>query len=136
MDNVPVARLGVVSTATLAVSFLVAAVSAGLTAAASVLDRRRVYGLLRLAGTPLKMLDRVRTRETALPLGVLAGGTTAMGAYGAFQVNQLAGSTMNTSGALQLAVCVVVGTLAVFGAIGASRPLLRKVTAEPTQTAD
>ncbi|MGX1567883.1 hypothetical protein [Streptomyces sp. NPDC055506] len=49
-----------------------------------------------------------------LPLVVLAGGTTAMGVY----------------------PCVVLGAPAMFGAIGASRPLLRKVTAEPTQTAD
>jgi hypothetical protein len=117
-------------------SFLVAAVSAGLTAAANVLDRRRVYGLLRLAGTPLKMLDRARIRETALPLAVLAGGTTGMGVYGAYQFNKAADSTMNASGALQLAVCVAVGTLAMLAAIGASRPLLRKVTAEPAQTAD
>ncbi|WP_327341791.1 FtsX-like permease family protein [Streptomyces europaeiscabiei] len=135
-DDVAVDRLGVVSTATLVMSFVIAAVSAGLTAAANVLDRRRVYGLLRLAGTPLKLLDRARTRETALPLAVLAGGTTAMGVYGAYQVNKAADSTMNTSGALQLAACVAVGTLAMLAAIGASRPLLRRVTAEPTHTAD
>ncbi|KUO18063.1 FtsX-like permease family protein [Streptomyces dysideae] len=135
-DDVPMDRLGVVSTATLAMSFLVAAASAGLTAAANILDRRRVYALLRLAGTPLKMLDRARTRETALPLAVLAGGTTAMGVYGAYQLNKLADSTMNTSGALQLALCVALGTLAMLAAISASRPLLRKVTAGPVQTAD
>ncbi|MFC4466023.1 ABC transporter permease [Streptomyces xiangluensis] len=135
-DNVGVDRIGVVSTATLAMSFLVAAVSAGLTAAANVLDRRRVYSLLRLAGTPLKLLDRARTRETALPLAVLAGGTTAMGVYGAFQLNKAADSTMNASGALQLTLCVTVGTLAMLATIAASRPLLRRVTANPAQTAD
>jgi hypothetical protein len=135
-DDVHTDRLGVVGIATLAMSFLVAAASAGLTAAANVLDRRRVYALLRLAGTPLKMLDRARVRETALPLAVLAGGTTAMGVYGAYQINKLAGSTMSTSGAVQLALCVALGTLAMLAAISASRPLLRKVTAEPVQTAD
>ncbi|WP_328770177.1 FtsX-like permease family protein [Streptomyces sp. NBC_00286] len=135
-DNVPVNRIGMVSTATLAMSFLVAAVSAGLTAAANVLDRRRVYGLLRLAGTPLKLLDRARTRETALPLAVLAGGTTGMGVYGAFQFNEAFGSTINASGALQLTLCVTVGTLAMLATIAASRPLLRRVTANPAQTAD
>lgn len=135
-DDVAVDRIGVVSTATLAMSFLVAAVSAGLTAAANVLDRRRVYGLLRLAGTPLKMLDRARTRETALPLAVLAGGTTAMGVYGAFQFNEASGSTINASGALQLTLCVTIGTLAMLATIAASRPLLRRVTANPAQTAD
>ncbi|WP_149831022.1 ABC transporter permease [Streptomyces tailanensis] len=136
MDNVVTDRLGMVSTATLAMSFLIAAASAGLTAAANVLDRRRVYNLLRLTGTPLKVLDRARVRETALPLAVLAGGTTTMGVYGAYQLNKAADSTMNTSGALQLAACVTIGTLAMLTAISASKPLLRKVTAEPTQTAN
>ncbi|MFC8519426.1 FtsX-like permease family protein [Streptomyces sp. NPDC057257] len=129
-------RFGQVSTATLALSFLVATASAGLTAAADVLDRRRVYGLLRLAGTPLRTLDRARVRETVLPLTVLAGGTTAMGVYLSYQVNKMYDATLDAAGALQLAVCVAVGALAMFAAISASRPLLRKVTADPAQTTD
>ncbi len=129
-------RLAELGTAALAVSFLVATASAGLTAAANVLDRRRVYALLRLAGTPLKLLDRARVRETVLPLVVLAGGTTAAGIYAAFQVNKLFQSTISTSGAVTLAVCVAMGVLAMFAAIGASRPLLRAVTEDATQTAD
>ena len=129
-------RLGELGTAALAVSFLVATASAGLTAAANVLDRRRVYALLRLAGTPLKLLDRARFRETVLPLVVLAGGTTTAGVYAAFQVNKLFHSTISASGATTLAVCVTVGALAMFAAIGASRPLLRAVTQDPAQTAD
>ncbi|WP_416985120.1 ABC transporter permease [Streptomyces sp. T028] len=135
-DRVATDRLADVSTGTLALSFLVATASAGLTAAANVLDRRRVYGLLRLAGTPLKVLDRARTRETVLPLVILAGGTTAMGVYGSYRLNEMAGATVNTSGALRLAVCVVLGALAMFAAITTSRPLLRRVTADPAQAAD
>ncbi|MEU9409959.1 FtsX-like permease family protein [Streptomyces sp. NPDC048281] len=129
-------RLAQLATATLAVSFLVATASAGLTAAANVLDRRRVYGLLRLSGTPLRVLDRARLRETVLPLLVLAGGTTATGVYAAYQLNKAGDSTISASGAVQLAVCVTLGALAMFAAIGASRPLLRRVTADPTRTAD
>jgi hypothetical protein len=135
-DDTVIARIATVSTATLVLSFLVAAASAGLTAAANVLDRRRVYGLLRLAGTSLKVLDRARVRETVIPLAVLAGGTTAMGVFGAMQLNKAAGSTINTSGAVQLVLCLTVGALAMFAAIAGSRPLLRKVTAGPAQTAD
>ncbi|MFJ4979187.1 FtsX-like permease family protein [Streptomyces coeruleorubidus] len=135
-DDTAIARIATVSTTTLVLSFLVAAASAGLTAAANVLDRRRVYGLLRLAGTPLKVLDRARVRETVIPLAVLAGGTTAMGFFGAMQLNKAAGTTINTSGAVQLILCSVVGALAMFAAIAGSRPLLRKVTAGPAQTAD
>ncbi|MGW7203542.1 FtsX-like permease family protein [Streptomyces sp. NPDC054837] len=135
-DSVATGRIAQVSLATLALSFVVATASAGLTAAANVLDRRRVYGLLRLAGTPLKVLDRARVRETVVPLVVLAGGTTAMGMYGAGKLNQAVGTTINTTGLLQLAVCAVLGALAMFAAISASRPLLRRVTADPAQTAD
>ncbi|MER6290214.1 FtsX-like permease family protein [Streptomyces sviceus] len=135
-DDTVIARIATVSTATLALSFLVAAASAGLTAAANVLDRRRVYGLLRLAGAQLKLLDDARVRETVIPLAVLAGGTTAMGVYGATQLNKAAGTTIDMSGAVQLALCSAVGALAMFAAIAGSRPLLRKVTAGPAQTAD
>ncbi|MEU1511336.1 FtsX-like permease family protein [Streptomyces sp. NPDC005811] len=135
-DRVVTDRLADVSTGTLALSFLVATASAGLTAAANVLDRRRVYGLLRLAGTPLKVLDRARTRETVIPLVVLAGGTTAMGVYGSYRLNEMAGATVDTAGATRLAVCVVLGALAMVAAITASRPLLRRVTADPAQRAD
>ncbi|MFF8972825.1 FtsX-like permease family protein [Streptomyces sp. NPDC014995] len=135
-DDAVTARVATVSTATLVLSFLVAAASAGLTAAANVLDRRRVYGLLRLSGTPLKVLNRARIRETVIPLAVLAGGTTAMGAFGAVQLNKAAGTTINTSGVVQLVICVAVGTLAMLAAIAGSRPLLRKVTEGPAQTAD
>lgn len=135
-DDIVVARVATVSTATLVLSFLVAAASAGLTAAANVLDRRRMYGLLRLAGTPLKVLDGARIRETVIPLAVLAGGTTGMGVFGAMQLNKAAGTTINTAGVVQLVICLAVGTLAMLAAITGSRPLLWKVTEGPAQTAD
>ncbi|MFM9445573.1 FtsX-like permease family protein [Streptomyces acidiscabies] len=135
-DTTVTDRVATVSTATLVLSFVVAAASAGLTAAANVLDRRRVYGLLRLSGTPLAVLDRARIREAVIPLTVLAGGTTAMGVFGAMQLNKAAGTTMNTSGAVQLVVCVVVGAVAMCAAVLGSRPLLRRVTAGAAQGAE
>ncbi|MDX2602229.1 ABC transporter permease [Streptomyces caniscabiei] len=128
--------IGEMGLAVLALGFLVAAASAGLTAAATVLDRRRVYALLRLAGTPLKVLDRARIRETALPLVVLAGGTTATGIYGGIKVNEAFHLQPDASGAVRLALCVALGTATMFAALAGSRPLLRKVTAERAQEAD
>jgi len=119
----------------LLLSFLTAATSAGLTAAATVLDRRRTYRLLRLAGTPLAMLNRARTWETAVPLVVLAGGTTAIGVFAATRLNSSLGTAQSTN-AGRLAVCVLVGAVAMFAAIGASRPLLRAVTADPVRADD
>ncbi|MBD9723903.1 ABC transporter permease [Streptomyces caniscabiei] len=128
--------IGEMGLAVLALGFLVAAASAGLTAAATVLDRRRVYALLRLAGTPLKVLDRARIRETALPLVVLAGGTTATGIYAGIKVNEAFHLQPDASGAVRLALCVALGTATMFAALAGSRPLLRKVTAERAQEAD
>ncbi|MDX3452060.1 hypothetical protein PV396_08890 [Streptomyces sp. ME02-8801-2C] len=59
-----------------------------------------------------------------------------MGACGAMQLNKAAGTTVNTSGVVQLVICLAVGALAMLAAIAASRPLLRKVTSGPAQTAD
>ncbi|MGW0841250.1 hypothetical protein ACWD26_13965 [Streptomyces sp. NPDC002787] len=81
------------------------------------------------------MLDAARVRETILPLLVLTGGITAMGVFGAYQLDRAAGATVNSSGALQLAARVTVGALAVLAESG-GEPLLRRVTANPTQTAD
>ncbi|MFF3744354.1 hypothetical protein [Streptomyces kronopolitis] len=58
----------------LGVAFVTTIASAGITAASSVLDRRRTYGLLRLAGTPLEVLNATRRAETLIPVAVLAGG--------------------------------------------------------------
>jgi hypothetical protein len=44
-----------------------------------VLDRRRTHGLLYLAGTPLRVLDAARNRETLIPVTVPAGGAVATG---------------------------------------------------------
>ena len=129
-------QLGQLGLAALVLSFLLAATSAGLTAAATVLDRRRVYRLLRLAGTPLAVLDRARVWETALPLIVLAGGTTAAGVAAAVKVNALLGGGTHAIASWRLAGCVLLGAAAMFGAIGASRPLLRAVTADPIRSDD
>ncbi|MFD5256905.1 hypothetical protein ACFWM5_29255 [Streptomyces bobili] len=65
-----------------------------------------------------------------------AGGTTAMGVYGSYQLNKAVDATIDATGALRLAACVVVGALAMVAAIGAGRPLLRRVTADPAPTTD
>ena len=84
----------------------------------------------------LRVLDRARVRETVIPLVVLAGGTTAVGVYASYRLNKAFGASLDMTGALQLAACVALGALAMFAAIGGSRPLLRRVTADPAQSAD
>jgi hypothetical protein len=113
----------------LALSFLVATTSAGITAAASVLDRRRTYRQLVLIGVPLSVLDRARSLETQIPLLLMAVGSTATGVVVAAPLTQLglSGGSLDLDGVLALFGCLAVGVLGVRTATAASRPLLAKV---------
>jgi hypothetical protein len=117
----------------LSVSFLVAIASAGITAASSILDRRQTYGLLRLAGTPLAVLDRARRTETLVPLAVMGGGSIAVGVFCALP---FMGGAPDGGGLTMLLVCVGIGFAGVLGAGALSRPLLRSVTADPAPRPD
>ncbi|GAA2206468.1 hypothetical protein GCM10009850_019260 [Nonomuraea monospora] len=117
----------------LSVSFLVAIASSGITATSSILDRRQTYGLLRLAGTPLEVLDRARRTETLVPLTVMGGGAILVGAFCA--VPFMIGG-MNVVGTVTLAGCVVAGFAGVIAAGALSRPLLRSITEDPAPRPD
>ncbi|KAB2347409.1 ABC transporter permease family protein [Actinomadura rudentiformis] len=116
----------------LVVSFLIAITSAGITGASAVLDRRQTYAMLRLAGTPLEVLDRARRQETLIPLAVMGGGSLLTGLFFAspFAVG------FGFSGALTLVAFVVLGFAGIIGAGALSRPLLRSVTADPAPRPD
>ncbi|MGP3963395.1 FtsX-like permease family protein [Nonomuraea sp. 3N208] len=121
----------------LAVSFLVAITSSGITAMSSVLDRRQTYGLLRLAGTPLEVLDRARRAETLIPLTVMGGGAILVGVFCALPfMSGVTSGGVGSVGAATLGGCVVVGFAGVIGAGALSRPLLRAVTADPAPRPD
>jgi hypothetical protein len=117
----------------LTVSFLVAIASAGITAASAVLDRRQTYALLRLAGTPLSVLDRARRLETLVPLTVMGGGSIVIGMSCGFAI---ASSAVNTAGLITLLGCVILGFCGVLAAGALSRPLLRSVTDNPAPRPD
>ncbi|MFI7610703.1 FtsX-like permease family protein [Nonomuraea terrae] len=117
----------------LAVSFLVAVASSGITAMSSVLDRRQTYGLLRLAGTPLSVLDKARRAETLIPLTVMGGGAILVGVFCALPFISVG---MSSAGAITLGVCIVAGFAGVIGAGALSRPLLKAVTADPAPRPD
>ena len=74
--------------------------------------------------------------RVVIPLVVLAGGTTAIGVYASYRLDKVFGASLDMTGALRLAACVAIGAPAMFAAIGASGPLLRRVTADPAQSAD
>lgn len=113
----------------LVVTFTIAITSAGITAAAAVLDRRRTYALLHLAGTPLRVLDAARSRETLIPVTVLAGGAVATGlVFGGSTMLTGGSSSFDTHSMIVLAVCCAAGVGGILAAGGLSRPLLRAVT--------
>jgi len=116
----------------LTVSFLIAITSAGITGASAVLDRRQTYAMLRLAGTPLPVLDKARRQETLIPLAVMGGGSVLTGLF--FASPFAAG--FGFAGALTLVVFVVLGFAGILGASALSRPLLRSVTADPAPRPD
>lgn len=120
---------------TLGIAFVLAASSAGVLQAASVLDRRREYALQRLAGVPVELFDRVRRREVLLPLVFVAGTSAAVGLVVLLPLFGVALAT-DPSGLLTLLACLVVGVLLVLGATEASRPVLRSVLAETVVRAD
>ncbi|MGH3096897.1 MAG: FtsX-like permease family protein, partial [Streptosporangiales bacterium] len=118
----------------LAVCYLVAIVSAGIMAVSAVLDRRRAYALLRLAGTPLAVLDRAWLQETLIPLAVMGGGSLLAGLVCAAPF-ALAG-LLEPYGLVMLAAFACIGTLGIVAANLASRPLLRAVTTDPSPQPD
>ncbi|WP_104128628.1 FtsX-like permease family protein [Cryobacterium sp. Y57] len=67
------ANIGILITALISVISLAVATIGG------VLDRRRVFGLLRLMGMPLRTLRRIIASETALPLGTVFGACIGLG---------------------------------------------------------
>ena len=116
-------RTGV--TVVLAVVFATAAVSAAISAIGSVLDRRRTYRLLHLAGTEQKVLDQARRQETLLPLGFIGGASIVTGML--LTAPLIGGEGFDASGALILGATVAAGVVAVIAASAVSRPLLRSV---------
>lgn len=117
------------ATLVLAATMGIAVASAAITGAATVLDRRATFAALRLAGTPLRVLDAARTRETLLPLTLLGGGAVGTGLACAVPLAVASGVTPTTE-AVPLLVCLGVGLAGAVAASRATRPLLRRVSAD------
>ncbi|MDM8086379.1 hypothetical protein QUV83_16520 [Cellulomonas cellasea] len=120
---------------TLAITFVVAACSAGIIQAASVLDRRRDYALQALAGAPASLLDGVRRREVLVPLIFVSVTSAGMGLL-VIMPFLGPGVQIGTPGLLMLGGCLVAGCLLVLAASEASRPLLRTVLRETSVRPD
>ena len=116
----------------LAVTLVVASASAAITGVTGVLDRRKAYSLLRLAGTPLSVLDGARLRETLVPLVVLGGGAVAAGIFCALPLAASAELTPNPQSFLKLAALALLAALGVALAEAGSGLSLRLATRQGT----
>jgi hypothetical protein len=61
------------------ITIVIAGCSLSLATLGSIIDRKRVFGLLRLMGTPQPMLDRVVFLEAAVPLSAMLALSAAAG---------------------------------------------------------
>lgn len=122
----------------LTVTLAVASASAMINGVTGVLDRRQTLTSLRLAGTPLSVLDGARVRETLVPFVLLGGGSVATGIFCALPLSLLAQmDVLERVDEYQrsLALLVIPLAVAVVGlAIAeiASRVTLRSATGNPT----
>lgn len=120
---------------TLAIAFAVAAVSAGIMQASSVLDRKREYALQRLAGVPVELFDAARRREVLAPLVLVAGTSSGVALVLVALVVGVSGAT-NVSGLVLVLSFLVGGVVLMLAATETSRPLLRSVLSETVVRAD
>lgn len=120
---------------TLVIAFALAAVSAGIAQASSVLDRRREYALQHLAGVPAELLHEVRRREVLGPLLFVGVGSAATALVMLSPILGFVGIE-DPRGLMLLAGCLTGGVLLVVAASEATRPLLRQVLDDPVVRPD
>ncbi|WP_243794571.1 FtsX-like permease family protein [Saccharopolyspora gloriosae] len=113
----------------LSIASVLAAASAAITAAGSVIDRRRTLGALVAAGTQSRVLVRALHAEAALPALVAAGLATAGGA--GVSLGLLNAMKQSTTLTPSILAPIVLGLLVAALAASASGLMLRKITAEP-----
>jgi predicted lysophospholipase L1 biosynthesis ABC-type transport system permease subunit len=112
----------------LSIATVLGGVSAAVASAGSVVDRRRTFGALIAAGTPVRVLTKALRREAMLPALIATVGAGVAGV--------LVGSGLLTlvKGELQLnpwiLTPIVLGLLVALIAAVACGPVLRKVTAQ------
>ncbi|MER7077548.1 FtsX-like permease family protein [Saccharopolyspora kobensis] len=113
----------------LGLTALLAGASAAITAASSVVDRRRTFSALIAAGTPVRMLGRALRTEAALPAMVATIGAGVAGTAVAAGIFTLFGDYPVVISGWILAP-VVIGMVVAVLASSSSGPMLRRISAE------
>jgi FtsX-like permease family protein len=129
-QNVQLADLRRVTVIGLVTASLLGGLSAAISTAGSVLDRRKTFGALMAAGTPVRTLARALRAEAALPALVA---TIGAGALGTVVGIGLFGLVSKSAPVLSpwLAAPVVLGALVALLAASVCTPALNRVRAEP-----
>lgn len=109
---------------------LLGGVSAAIATAGSVLDRRRTFGALMAAGTPVRTLAKALRAEAALPALVSTVGAGALGTVVGVGLFGLVSESVPTFSPW-LAAPVVLGALVALLAASVCTPALNRVRAEP-----
>ncbi|PKW13347.1 FtsX-like permease family protein [Saccharopolyspora spinosa] len=115
----------------LSLTALLAGSSAAITAASSVVDRRRTFGALIAAGTPVRMLGRALRTEAALPALVATLGAGAGGIAVGMSMLTLFGSDTPVVISGWLFTPVAIGVAVAVLAASTSGPMLRRISTEP-----
>jgi hypothetical protein len=113
-------------------SLAIAGCSLAVSAAAGVVDRKRPFSLLRLTGAPLRLLRRVVTLESTVPLiaaAAIAAGTGLLAADLFLQAQF--GVPLRPPGTAY-GLSVLAGLLISLGIIAATLPLLNRITGPET----
>ncbi|QDZ15254.1 FtsX-like permease family protein [Humibacter ginsenosidimutans] len=120
---------------TLAISFVMVACSVGVSQASAILDRRDLYVSLDRLGMPVRTMNAARARAVLSPLRVVTIGSSVTAAV---VVLPLAGVTLVLAplSLLTIAASIAAGILVVALGVVATRPVLRRVLAEPATLAE
>jgi hypothetical protein len=122
-----------ISNLALAVTLVIAGSSLAVSVAGSILDRRRPFGLLRLAGTRLSDLRRVVLTEAAAPLLAVAVVTAGLGltVTALTLASDPTGPTFHLPGTAYW-VALLGGLAAALVVVAATLPLLNRLTTPDT----
>jgi hypothetical protein len=116
----------------LTIAAALAGCSAAIATAGSVMDRRRTFGTLIAAGTPVRVLARALRTEAALPALVATIGAGAVGVFAGLGLfSLLAGGDDAPVLSPWILAPVVLGALVAVLAASVCRPALNHVAAEP-----
>jgi hypothetical protein len=129
-QNTQLADLRRVTVIGLVTASVLGGLSAAIATAGSVMDRRRTFGALMAAGTPVRTLARALRAEAALPALVATIGAGALGTavgIGLFTLVSKSQAVLSP----WLAAPIVLGALVALLAASVCTPALNRVRAEP-----